>query len=98
MVDDTRGAGVGEHVYELGFDIPIAAVEGRDAGAVGADHRLDVFVAVEQVEGQVVLSGFMVLQFAALALASHPDGGQVVGNPVGADVDLCGRCGDVPAR
>ena len=82
--DDRRGAGVVEQVAQLLGDVAVVHVERRDPGLVGAEHRLDVLVAVVEVAGEVVLPALVPAERAPLGVGAEPGADQVVGQPVGA--------------
>ena len=62
MVDEPGGVGILEEVEELVVDVAVVHVEGRDARAVGAKHRLEVLGRVEETESHVVLARLVVLE------------------------------------
>ncbi len=59
VVDDGPRRAVTEQVPQLFADVPVVDVERRHPGAVGADHALEVLVAVVEGEGDVVLPGLV---------------------------------------
>ena len=71
VVEDRSRLGVAEQVRELLFDVAVVHVQRRDAGLEGAEHALEVLVAVVGVDGQVVLPRFVPLEAAALALCAE---------------------------
>src|SRR3546814_987169 len=56
LVDDGSGPGVLEQVAELLGDVAVVDVERRDPSLVGAEHCLDVLVAVVEIAGEVILA------------------------------------------
>ena len=80
VVDQRGGLRVVEQVEQFLFDIAVADVEGCDTGAVGRDHRLEVLVAVAQVQPEVILSRFVTGQRGALRVTAEPGRGQIVGD------------------
>src|SRR5262249_49561440 len=79
VVDDAARVRVAEQVAQLLFDVSVVDVERRDARLVGADHRFEVFVAVIEVEGDVILPRLPRLQLGALAMATEAGGPGAVG-------------------
>ncbi len=72
VVDQRAGLGVGEQVDQLLLDVAVVDVERRHPGAVAADHRLEVLVAVAQVDAEVVLAGLVAGELVALGVAAEP--------------------------
>ena len=56
VVDDRLRAGVGEQVEQLLGDVAVVHVERCDPRLERAEHRLEVLVAVVEVDGEVVLA------------------------------------------
>jgi hypothetical protein len=77
MVDDGAGARASEHVLELGLDVAVVDVDRDGARLEGAHQRLEVFVAVVEVERDVVLArlpGLEPLALDAAAVAEPREG------------------------
>ena len=83
-----RRLGVGEEVAQLLLDVAVVDVERGHPGQVGADHALDVFVAVVEVEPQVVLGRLVAGEALAPAVRAEALGVQVAGQPPGAVAEL----------
>ena len=66
---------------QLLLDVAVVDVEGHGARLVGAQHALDVLVAVVEVQREVVLPRLPRRQRVALALAAEPGVDQQVGQP-----------------
>ncbi len=86
--DDRRRPGVVEQVAQLLGDVAVVDVERGDAGLQAAEHRLEVLVAVVQVDGEVVLAGLVAGKVGPLGVAAEPGADEVVGQPVGALGDV----------
>ena len=84
MVDERPGLGVVEEVDEFLLHVAVVHVERRHPGLVGAEHALEVLVAVVEVEPQVVLAGLPALEGVALGVGPEPVVGEHVGEPAGA--------------
>ena len=76
------------YVAQLFLDVAIAGVERSHPSAVAADHRLEILVAVAQVDGEVVLARFVPGERVALGVAAESDRRQVVREPVDPGVDV----------
>ena len=59
MEHDRPGRRIAQEVLELLGDVAVVDVEGRHPGLVGAEHGLQVLVAVVEVAGEVVLTGLV---------------------------------------
>ena len=81
--DDRRGACVGQEVAQLCGDVPVVDVERGDARLERAEHRLEVLVAVVQVDPEVVLPALVAGQVGALDAAAQPVVDEHVGQPAG---------------
>jgi hypothetical protein len=88
---DCRGCCVVQQVREFFGDVPIVDVEGGDAGLECAQHRLEVFVAVVEVDRNVVLPAFVPGQFTAFAMATEAGAVEVVRQPAGSLGELLPR-------
>ena len=79
-----RGRGVVEQVAQLLAHVAVVDVEGGDPGPVGAQHALEVLVAVVEGQGQVVLPGLVAGQVLALGAHAEAPGVQVRAQSPGA--------------
>ena len=59
VVDQRRGVGVVQEIVEFALYIAEAAVERCHACAVAAEHGFEVLVAIAQIQGQMILAGFV---------------------------------------
>src|SRR5690606_22854608 len=83
-------AAVVEQVVQLVGDVAVVDVERRHPGAEGAQHGLDVLVAVVEVDAEVVLAGLVPGQRVPLGVGPEPPRPQVGAEP-GAAVDHLGE-------
>jgi hypothetical protein len=81
--EDGHEVGVLEQVVQLPLDVPVVDVDGDGPQLEGGEHPLEVLGPVEQLEAHVVAG-------------AHPGRLQVVGQPVGALVQL--GVGQSPSR
>ncbi len=88
VVDERAHAGVAQQVDELVLDVAIVDVEGDGARLRAADHRLEVLVAVVEIETDVILAGLPGRERGALAMAAEPRVGEQVREPPTADREL----------
>ncbi len=79
-----RGPGVVEQVAQLLADVAVVHVEGGDAGAVGAEHALEILVAVVEGEREMVLARLPARQLVPFAVHTEALGVQVRGEALGA--------------
>ena len=75
--------GVVEEVAQFLADVAVVHVEGGDPGAVGAEHALEVLVAVVEGEREMVLARLPARQLAPLAVHAQALAVQVVRQPLG---------------
>ena len=87
-VDQGSRAGVGQQVEKLFLDVAVAHVERRHPCPIAADHRLEVLVAVAQIDAEVVLSRFVSGQGGALGVAAESGRHEVIRETFDASVDL----------
>ncbi len=90
VVDEPLGSGVVEQVHEFFFDVPVVHVERRHPGLVGAQHALEVFVAVVQVQTEMVLPRLPSRQLGALGM----NGESVIDQHVGQTTRTLGQLGE----
>jgi hypothetical protein len=64
---------------KLTLDESVVQVHGNGPTLERADHSLEVFIPVEEVEGNMVLAGLPVLQLTAISMDPQPLRGQVIG-------------------
>ena len=79
MIDQATGAGVVEQVDEFLINVTVVHVEGHDPGLVGAEHGLQVLIAVVEIETDVVLAALPILKVLALTMAAQARASQNVG-------------------
>ena len=88
VVDDRLRAGVGEQVLQLLGDVAVVDVERREPGLERAEHRLEVLVAVVEVDREVVLPRLVAGEPLALDDGAEAAGEQRVREPPRAIGDL----------
>ena len=69
--DDRPGRRVGQQVVQLFGDVAIVDVERADAGLQRPEHRLQVLVAVVQVDREMVLTALVLRQIGPLGVATQ---------------------------
>ncbi len=77
--DDRGGPRIVEQVAQLLGDVAVVDVERRDTGLERAEHRLEVLVAVVQVDREVVLAALVAGELRPLGVHAEPGVDQVVG-------------------
>ena len=95
-VDQRASLRVVQQIDEFGFDVAVVDVEGSDPGPIGPDHRFQVFVAVAQVQSDVILTRFVALQAITFGVTSQARRREVMCDAVDAGVQLCVRPFPVP--
>ncbi len=80
-----------QQVAQLVGDVAVVDVERGDPRLERAEHRLEVLVAVVQVDAEVVLPALVVGQVGTLDVAPEALAEEVVGQPPGALGDLSPR-------
>ncbi len=81
MHDDGAGLAVVQQVAQLLGHVAVVDVEGRHPGLQRPEHRLEVLVAVVQVDRQVVLAALVPGEVGALGVHAEALLDQVVGQP-----------------
>ena len=84
VIDDDLGAGIVQQIGQFFIGISDVDVEGRQPGLEGAEHGLQVFIAIMQIDGQPVLAGLPIGQFAAFPVTAQAPFMQHVGQTVAA--------------
>ena len=74
-----RGPGVVEQVAQLLADVAVVDVERGDPGPEGAQHPLQVLVAVVEGQGDVVLARLVAGELGALAVQAQAPAVEVGG-------------------
>jgi hypothetical protein len=93
---DRTGGAVRQQVVELVGDVPVVDVDGRAPGLGGAEHALEVLVAVVQVQRHVVLQRDPAVLVGPLLAEAQAGIAQDGGQPSGAIGDLGPRQPTVP--
>jgi hypothetical protein len=96
VVDERPALGVVEQVDQLVLDVAVVDVERRHPGPEGAEHRLQVLVAVVEVDAEVVLARLVAGEAAPIGHRAQPPGPQVGGEPAAAVRHLGEGDADVP--
>ncbi len=91
VIDDRASPRVVQQINEFLFDVPVVDVERRHSRLVTAEHAFEVFVAVEQIQRELVLSRLPALERGAWRSHAEPARHQVVGEPPRAIVELAER-------
>ncbi len=84
VVDEGPAAGVVEQVEQLVLDVAVVDVERRHPGPEGAEHGLQVLVAVVEVDAQVVLAGLVAGEPVPLGVGAQAPGPQIGGQAAAA--------------
>ncbi len=88
MHHDRPRVGVGQQVLQFLGDVAVVDVQRPDPGLERPEHRLEVLVAVVQVDRQVVLPALVVGELGPFDVAAEPATEQVVRQPPGAFGDV----------
>ena len=88
VVHDRGGVGVREQVFELLGHVAVVHVERGGPCLERPDHRLEVLVAVVQVDGHEVLTGLVTVEFVAGRSGAEATADQRVGELAGAITEL----------
>ena len=84
-VEDQRlRAGVVQQIDEFFVHVAVVDVERREAGLEGAHHRFKVFVAVVEVDAEVILAGLPILQPRPFGVQSQSRRGEMARQTPGA--------------
>ena len=79
--DDRGSTRVPQEVQQFIRDVAVVHVERGDPRLQGTEHALEVFVAVVEVDRQVVLTGLVSLESRSFDPAAEPLDDEVVGEP-----------------
>ncbi len=88
VVDQRGGAGVQQQVEQLFLHVAVVHVHRGDPGAIAGNHRLEVLVAVAQVDAEVVLTRLVPGEVSPFGVAAQALLDEVVGDPVDPTVEL----------
>ena len=71
MVDHRPGIGVFKEIEELLLHVAIIDIEGDTARLEGTEHPLKVFIAIVEIERDMVLSGLPALEAGSLSATAQ---------------------------
>ncbi len=91
VIDDCACARVVQQIDQFLFDVAVVDVERRHSRLVPAEHAFEVFVAVEEIQRELILPRFPSLQLCARRSHAETARQQIVGEPSRALVQLAER-------